>query len=150
MYTQVCVFETSFSKREENNLMKITNFVKKLKMWVCNAIPFCRWLKRSSIQITCLPAKVIEIRYSPPVNFTYIHFAIEFYKSSVRSLKKACLLKVSRSRYKIVDFSQKTNETQSGQYPECVLFVFWEKLRLDNFVSRLTDLQQCFSTYKGA
>ena len=27
-------------------------------------------------------------------------------------------------------------------YPECVSFVFWEKLRLNNFVSRLTDLYQ--------
>ena len=26
-------------------------------------------------------------------------------------------------------------------YHECVLFVFWEKLQLDNFVSRLTDLK---------
>jgi hypothetical protein len=34
------------------------------------------------------------------------------------------------------NFSQKTN----GWYPECVLFVFWEKLRLDNIVSQLTDL----------
>ena len=25
-------------------------------------------------------------------------------------------------------------------YPECILFVFWEKLRLHNFVLRLTDL----------
>ena len=43
------------------------------------------------------------------------------------------LLKVSRSRNKIV-------KTHSGYYPECVSFVFWEKLRLDNFVSILTDL----------
>ena len=28
----------------------------------------------------------------------------------------------------------------SKQNPECVSFIFWEKLRLDNFVSRLTDL----------
>ena len=29
----------------------------------------------------------------------------------------------------------------TGQYPEFVLFVCWEKLRLDNFVLRSTDLQ---------
>ena len=33
------------------------------------------------------------------------------------------------------------NERHSGYYyPECVLFVFWEKLWLNNFVSRSTDL----------
>ena len=38
------------------------------------------------------------------------------------------------------------NETH---YPECVSFVFWEKLQLDNFVSRLTDLYKTwiFSKY---
>ena len=41
-------------------------------------------------------------------------------------------LKVSKSRKKIV-------VTHSG-YPECFSFVIWEKLRLDNFVSRWTDL----------
>ena len=29
---------------------------------------------------------------------------------------------------------------RSEEYPECIWFVFWEKLRLGNFVSRLTDL----------
>ena len=35
-----------------------------------------------------------------------------------------------------------------GQYPECVLFVFWEKLQLDNFVARSTDLHQQKSSLK--
>jgi hypothetical protein len=45
-----------------------------------------------------------------------------------------------------LNFSQKINETHSGYYPErvlypeCILFVFWEKLWLNNFVSRSTDL----------
>ena len=35
------------------------------------------------------------------------------------------------------NFSQKTNETHSGYYPE---FIFWEKLRLGNFVLKSTDI----------
>ena len=38
------------------------------------------------------------------------------------------------------NFSQKTNETHSGYYPESVSFVFWEEFQLDNFVLKSTDL----------
>ena len=38
-------------------------------------------------------------------------------------------------------FSQKTKETpQDKYYPEFVPFVYWENLRLENFISRSTDL----------
>ena len=52
------------------------------------------------------------------------------------------VVKVIRSRNKLpsCNFSQKTNETHSGYYPEYVSLVFWEKLRLANFVLRLIDL----------
>ena len=53
----------------------------------------------------------------------------------------------------ITNFIQKFNvikfqlliETHLGYYPECVLLVFWKKLWLNNFVSRLTDLNSILS-----
>ena len=47
-----------------------------------------------------------------------------------------------------LNFSQKTNKTHSGQYHQ--LLVFWEKLRLNSFDLRLTDLyKSCLFSIKS-
>ena len=35
-----------------------------------------------------------------------------------------------------------TKDQQISKHPECISFIFWEKLRLNNFVSRLIELYQ--------
>ena len=40
----------------------------------------------------------------------------------------------------VIPKGQLISKQNCRYYPQCVSFVFWEKLRLDNFVSRLIDL----------
>ena len=42
------------------------------------------------------------------------------------------------------------NKTHSGYYIECVSFIFWEKLLLDNFDSGSTDLYASLVAKKNA
>ena len=57
-------------------------------------------------------------------------------------------LKVSQSRNKIVE-RKLLPKTEPGQYPECISLVFWEKLRLDNFVSTSKIMRMKMSGQTG-
>ena len=54
---------------------------------------------------------------------------------------------ISKQNCRALTSPKKMNETHSGCYPECFSFIFWEKLLLDNFVSRSTDL--CIINWKS-
>ena len=61
---------------------------------------------------------------------------VHFDKNKEKFLLKVSL-RISKQNCLAVTSSKKTDE---GYYPECVSFVSWKKLRLDNFVSRSADL----------
>ena len=82
----------------------------------------------------------------PPHNKANYYFNSYFYVFTIYKILQKKYLSM------VCNISQKMNETHSGYFLECLSFVFWEKLRLNNFVSRFTDLYMhcCYSrAYRG-